>query len=145
MPSLQPPTCGWDMPELTVMVYAGRLEYRPTMFFCFMPKFPPLVTNMRQISNHQYIFCKRKADRWRLTPRHLSFTYFTWVTDSTFTFDIQRVTLETCDLWDIWSECWGYMTWLKQTYLPTLENTLKERSWTLATIETFDQQWWSEN
>ena len=49
--------------------------------------------------------------------------------------------LETCDLWDIWSEWWGDMTWLKKstylqgvltwhdqkiylsTYLTTLENT----------------------
>ena len=30
-----------------------------------------------------------------------------------------RVTPETCDLWDIWSEWWGDMTWLKKTYLPT--------------------------
>ena len=29
----------------------------------------------------------------------------------TFTFDIQRATLETCDLWDIWSEWWVDMTW----------------------------------
>ena len=65
-----------------------------------------------------------------------------WLTHSTFTFDIQRATLETCDLWDIWSEWWGDMTWLKKTYLPTLENTLKGRSLTLATIETFDLQWW---
>ena len=33
------------------------------------------------------------------------------VTDSTFTFDIQRATPETCDLWDTWSEWWGNMTW----------------------------------
>ena len=42
-----------------------------------------------------------------------------WLTHSTFTFDIQRTTLETCDLWDIWSEWWGDMNWLKKTYLPT--------------------------
>ena len=34
-----------------------------------------------------------------------------WLTHSTFTFDIQRTTLETCDLWNIWSEWWGDMTW----------------------------------
>ena len=47
------------------------------------------------------------------------------------------------------------MTWLKKfdqsdeeawpdqkIYLPTLENTLKEQSYTLVAIETFDQQWW---
>ena len=33
-----------------------------------------------------------------------------WVT---FTFAIQRAILETCYHWDIWSEWWGDMTWLK--------------------------------
>ena len=28
-----------------------------------------------------------------------------------FDFDMQRATQETCDLWDIWSEWWGKMTW----------------------------------
>ena len=28
-----------------------------------------------------------------------------------------RVTLETCDLWDIWSEWWGDTTWPKKTYI----------------------------
>ena len=37
----------------------------------------------------------------------------------TFWFWHYRVTLETCDLWDIWSEWWGDMTWPKNTYLPT--------------------------
>ena len=32
------------------------------MILIILPKFPPLVTNMRQISHHQYIFCKRKVD-----------------------------------------------------------------------------------
>ena len=31
----------------------------------------------------------------------------------------QRAILETCDLWDIWSEWWGDMTWPKKIYLPT--------------------------
>ena len=56
-----------------------------------------------------------------------------------------------CDLWDIWSEWLGDMTWPKNTYLhtypptylptyvPPLENTLKERSKRLVTFETFDQ------
>ena len=35
-------------------------------------------------------------------------------TQSTFTFDIQRATQETCNLWDIWSEWWGDMTWPKK-------------------------------
>ena len=31
----------------------------------------------------------------------------------TFNLDVQRATLETCDLWNIWSERWGDMTWPK--------------------------------
>ena len=38
----------------------------------------------------------------------------------------------TCDIWDIWSEWWEDMTWPKitnlPTFLPPLENTLKEQS-----------------
>ena len=67
------------------------------------------------------------------------------VTDSlsqgTFTFDIQRAPLETCDLWYLWSEWWGDITWLTkrqwqrqkqrqwqwQTQIH-LENTFKEQS-----------------
>ena len=53
---------------------------------------------------------------------------------------IQRATLETCDLWDIWSEWWGQMTWPKKytdkdkykdkdndKEKKHLENTFKER------------------
>ena len=38
----------------------------------------------------------------------------------TLLIDIQRATLETCDLWDIWSKWWGDMTWPKDlpTHLP---------------------------
>ena len=57
-----------------------------------------------------------------------------WLSD--FLFWHYRVTLETCDLWDIWSEWWGDLilppTYLLPTYLPTylpvLENTLKAQS-----------------
>ena len=45
-----------------------------------------------------------------------------WLSD--FWFWHYRVTLETCDLWDIWSEWWGDMTWLKKTYLPTFCSAL---------------------
>ena len=31
----------------------------------------------------------------------------------TFTFDTHQATLETCYLWNIWSEWWGDMTWPK--------------------------------
>ena len=38
---------------------------------------------------------------------------------------LQRVALETCDLWDIWSEWWGDMTWpTKKTMTKT--NTRKK-------------------
>ena len=41
----------------------------------------------------------------------------------TFWFWHYRVTLETCDLWDFWSEWWGDMTWPKNTYLHTYQFT----------------------
>ena len=53
-----------------------------------------------------------------------------WLTDSLthslteslthrgFTFWHERAILETCDLWDIWSEWWRYMIWPRK-YLPT--------------------------
>ena len=52
------------------------------------------------------------------------------LTPTPFTFWHSRAILETYDLWDIWSEWWGDMTWPKKypptylpTYLPLLENT----------------------
>ena len=59
--------------------------------------------------------------------------------------------LETCGLWDIWSEWWEDMTWHTKTNLPTYlptylpiptylpTYTLNERSLRLVTFETFDQ------
>ena len=50
-------------------------------------------------------------------------THSLWLTDSLsdFWFWHYRVTLETCNLWDIWSEWWGDMTWPKNlpTHIPT--------------------------
>ena len=46
-----------------------------------------------------------------------------WLTDGTFTFDIHRATPETCDLFNIWSESLGDMTWPKNTYQPTDQPT----------------------
>ena len=37
-----------------------------------------------------------------------------WLTEWPFKTHTNRVTLETCDLWDIWSEWWGNMTWPKK-------------------------------
>ena len=33
---------------------------------------------------------------------------------NTFKEHLQRAILETCDLWDIWSEWWGDKTWPKK-------------------------------
>ena len=55
---------------------------------------------------------------------------------STFRDHLQRATLETCDLWDIWSEWWGDMTWptkrqwqrqIQRQRQRHLENTFRER------------------
>ena len=62
------------------------------------------------------------------------------VSQGTFTFDIQRATLKTCDLWDTWSDWWGNMTWQAFTslffwkFLTIL--TIQGQSWRLATLET---------
>jgi hypothetical protein len=50
-----------------------------------------------------------------------------------------RVTLETCDLWDIWSEWWGNMTWPKKWQfltILTIFNNLNN-SWKFWQILTF--------
>ena len=51
--------------------------------------------------------CPQQLNRW---PCHSLSNFYFWH---------YRVTLETCDLWDIWSEWWGDMTWPKKIYLPT--------------------------
>ena len=48
--------------------------------------------------------CPQQLNRW---PCHW---LTNWLGEWPFDFDIQRATLETCDLWDIWSEWWGDMT-----------------------------------
>ena len=75
-----------------------------------------------------------------------------WLTHRTLLIVIQRATLDTCDLWDIWSEWLGDMTWPKKRQRQWqiqrqrqwqrqihLESTLKEQSHRLLTFETFDQ------
>ena len=60
--------------------------------------------------DRSFFSCPEQLNRW---PCH-------WLTDSlteshsTFSFDIQRATLETCDLLDICSEWWEDMTWPKK-------------------------------
>ena len=58
-----------------------------------------------------FFSCPEQLNRW---PCHsLTNSVTDWLT---FTFDIQRAILETCDHWDIWSEWWGDMTWLRNPY-----------------------------
>ena len=71
--------------------------------------------NSRACDIFSIFSCPEQLNRWpcpllALTP--LTIRVFT---------TLQRiVTLENCDLRDIWSEWWGGdMTWLKKTYLPT--------------------------
>ena len=58
-----------------------------------------------------------------------------WLTDwlrVPFTFEIQRATLETCDLWDIGSEWWRQMTWPKKTM-----TKIKTKTMTMTKTNTF--------
>ena len=56
------------------------------------------------------LFLSVQTRVWQLNRWHChSLTHS--LSESHFWFDTQRATLETCDLWDIWSEWWGDMTW----------------------------------
>ena len=55
----------------------------------------------------QIFSCPEQLNRW---PQSVSQSL------KTLLLDIQRATLETCDLWDIWSEWWEDMTWPKQNW-----------------------------
>ena len=49
-----------------------------------------------------FFSCPEQLNRW---PCHSLTHWLTdWLTEGTFTFEIQRATRETCNLWDIWSE-----------------------------------------
>ena len=73
-----------------------------------------------------------------------------WVTHSlrTLLIVIQRATLETCDLWDIWSEWWEDMTWPKKL---TKTNTKTKTFWEpllraiLETCDIWDTDYNSDN
>ena len=75
-----------------------------------------------------------------------------WVTDwVTFWFWHYRVTLETCDLWDIWSEWWRNMTWptfwqffltIFEFLFTFFENFLKIVESTIPTILTISDIFW---
>ena len=71
---------------------------------------------------------------------------------NTFREHLQRAIFDTFELWDIWSEWWGDMTWPKKRQWQRqrqrqgqwqrqihLENTFKEQPQRLVTLETFDQ------
>jgi len=76
---------------------------------------------------------------------------------NTFRKHLQRATLETCDLWDIWSEWWRDMTWPKKktmtktntmTKTMTKTNTFRKHL-QRATLETCDlwaiwSEWWGD-
>ena len=91
------------------------------------------------------ISCPEHLNRW---PCH-------WLTDSlTFTFDIQRAILETCDLWDICSEWWEDMTWpkkLTKTNTKTKTMTKTKTFWEhllraiLETCDIWDTDYNSDN
>ena len=52
---------------------------------------------------------------------------------------LQRATLETCDLWDIWSEWWGDMTWpvqIQRQIQRQLQRQWHRQSQRLVTFET---------
>ena len=70
------------------------------------------------------------------------------LTHGTFTFDIHRVTPETCDLWNISSESLGDMTWPKNSYQPTDKPTylpiylLRSTPWRRKKVtNTLKQEW----
>jgi len=56
---------------------------------------------------------------------------------NTFWEHLQRATLETCDLWDIWSEWWGDMTWpTKIQWQIQIQRQRHSQSQRLVTFET---------
>ena len=61
--------------------------------------------------------CPEQLNRWPC----LSLACLVWPNYQSESSQHYRVNLETCHLWDIWSEWWGDMTWPKNlpTHLPT--------------------------
>ena len=58
--------------------------------------------------------CSEQLNRWPGHHDRVTDSLTHWLIQGTFTFDIQRATL------DQWPECWGDITWQKRlTYLPT--------------------------
>ena len=127
--------------------------------FCDKSRMLPALLCLSNGQGHHYMICSsltkfdffscpEQLNRW---PCHW-LTH--WLTQGTLPIDIQRATHETCDLWDLWSEWWGYMTWPKKRqwqrqiqrqrqrqwqWQRHLEKTLKERPKRPVTFDTFYQ------
>ena len=81
----------------------------------FQPWYSPPVTIIQGFSTLFMFLAVQNSSIGDLVTDWLS----EWVT---FWFWHYRVTLETCDLWDIWSEWWGDLIWPQNRptyYLPT--------------------------
>ena len=99
---------------------------------------PQLSSNDKRIRQIAIFLAVQNSSIGDLVTHWLTQSLSHSLTHSTFTFDTQRATPETCDLWNIRSEIIGDMTWPKKylptnrpahlpTYFSTQEHTLKER------------------
>ena len=121
--------------DLYLFMWRETVDFRVAKWFLFVCK-----------KNHGHesgktclslLSCPEQLNRW---PCHC-LTH--WLTDSVthgiLLIDIQKVTQLTCDLWEIWSDWWGDITWPKQQQWQRQrqrqwqrqiheENSFKERS-----------------
>ena len=72
----------------------------------FLWSFTNSKTRQINLSKGLVFSCPQQLNRWPCHSVTQSLTDWQY-----FYFWHYRVTLETCDLWDIWSEWWGNMTW----------------------------------
>ena len=120
----------WSGPQHTV----GKRPQRWSSFLQCWPR--SQCPTCSPVWDHKTLFfvffllfsCPQQLNRWPCHSVSHSLTHWRY-----FYFWHYRVTPETCDLLDIWSEWWGDMTWLKNTHIPTYPffnffYTLKERS-----------------
>ena len=125
-------------PCLSVRLYLGwtQLTIKP---FTTLPSDPRDLSSLRHLIRvmRRHDLTKKSAYHLPTYPEQLNrwpchwFTHWLtdWLTDGTFTFDIHSATPETCDIWNIWSESLGDMTWPKK-YLPTFTGTGAEKATT---------------
>ena len=61
---------------------------------------------------------------------------------NTFWDHLQRATLETCDLWDVWSKRWGDKTWpsKRQWQRQRQWQTQRQRKWQIHLENTFNER-----